>query len=162
MRPITKDMDGENVRNYYICKYHFNASHSFGETRESVHSHTFTVILYVGKRRGKEEADINEVDVLVERFLNRYTGSYLNDFPEFGGEDVSIERIGTMFYEELKVAFRRTTFSLYQLDVSENPLSVYQVGDRILLPILNMENSKSNYDAILKQKKQMEPLHKRG
>ena len=73
----------------------------------------------------------------------------------FRENDASIEDIGNYLYETWKVQFRKTNFSLYQLDISDNPLSVYRVADRILLPTLNMDNSKDNYDAIIEQKRAM-------
>lgn len=157
-----RNTGGESVRNYYICKYYFNASHSFQNNRESAHSHTFTIVLYVGRRNLQDETDVKIVDQEVKKYLERYEGSYLNDLDEFTGTDASIETIGDTFYEALKILLRETAFSLYQLDVSDNPLSVYQVADRILLPIQNMENSKENYEAILEQKKRLNELQKRG
>ncbi len=150
------------MRTYYVCKYYFNASHSFNGNQASAHSHTFTMALYIGRRDMKDETDMELVDRQVTQFLARYEERYLNDLPEFEGRDASIESIGDVFYEKLNTQFNKTSFLLYQLDISENPLSVYQVADQILLPTLNMENSKSNYDAILKQKKQLEQLYKRG
>ena len=71
----------------------------------------------------------------------------------FQNTNASIEDIGNYLYETLKVRFRTTNYSLYQLDIADNPLSVYRVADRILLPTLNMDNSKDNYDAIMEQKR---------
>lgn len=150
------------MRTHYVCKYYFNASHSFDGNKESSHSHTFTVTLYVGKRKKEDETDIKFVDQKVERFLEKYEEQYLNDLQEFEGKDGSLETIGEVFYEKIKLELRGTPFSLYQLDISESPLFVYQVADQILLPTLNMENTKGNYDAILMQKKQLELLKKRG
>jgi 6-pyruvoyltetrahydropterin/6-carboxytetrahydropterin synthase len=133
---------GEDVRNYYMCKYYFNASHSFQGDRDMAHFHTFTLVLYVGKRNLEDDTDVKVVDQLVHRFLTDYEGRYLNDLEEFAGTDASIEVIGNHFYQVLKVKLGETAFSLYQLDVSDNPLSVYQVADRILLPTLNMSNSR--------------------
>lgn len=137
------------MRCYYTCKYYFNSSHSFNGKEEFKHSHTFTLLIYFGKRRDVE-VDIKEVDDEVYAFLKKYEDCYLNDLSEFR-EDASLEAIGNVFYEDLKEKFRKTKFSLYQLDIYENPLNVYRVADRILLPTLNMENSKTNYDLILKQ-----------
>lgn len=150
------------MRTYYICKYYFNASHSFQNNKELAHSHTFTIVLYVGRRNLRDETDVKIVDQQVRQYLERYEGSYLNELDEFIGTDASIETIGDIFYEALKVLLRGTAFSLYQLDISDNPLSVYQVADRILLPIQNMDNSKENYEAILEQRKRLSELQKRG
>jgi 6-pyruvoyltetrahydropterin/6-carboxytetrahydropterin synthase len=133
---------GENVRNYYMCKYYFNASHSFRGNRERAHFHTFTLVLYVGKRNLEDDTDVKVVDQLVHRFLTDYEGKYLNDMKEFAGTDASIEVIGDRFYQALNMKLVETAFSLYQLDISDNPLSVYQVANRILLPTLNVGNSR--------------------
>ena len=118
--------------------------------------------MYVGRRNIQDETDVKIVDQQVRQYLERYEGSYLNELDEFIGTDASIETIGDIFYEALKVLLRGTVFSLYQLDISDNPLSVYQVADRILLPIQNMDNSKENYEAILEQRKRLNELQKRG
>lgn len=130
-----------------------NASHSFHGNRETAHSHTFTVVLYIGKRKEQKESDIEVVDCYAEELLSQLEGRYLNELPMFQNTDTSIEDIGNYLYETLKVRFRETNYSLYQLDIADNPLSVYRVADRILLPTLNMDNSKDNYDAIMEQKR---------
>ncbi len=141
------------MRCYYVSRYYLNASHSFHGTRGTAHSHTFTVVLYIGKRKEKVESPMEIVECFTEQLLQTLEGRYLNDLPIFCENDASIEDIGDYLYETWKVRFRETNFSLYQLDISDNPLSVYRVADRILLPTLNMENSKDNYDAIIEQKR---------
>lgn len=141
------------MRCYYVSRYYMNASHSFHGSRETAHSHTFTIVLYIGKRKETEESSIEIVDHCAEELLSQLEGRYLNELSMFEGTDTSIEDIGNYLYETLKVRFRKTNFSLYQLDIADNPLSVYRVADRILLPTLNMDNSKDNYDAIMEQKR---------
>ncbi|HCJ09483.1 MAG: 6-carboxytetrahydropterin synthase [Lachnospiraceae bacterium] len=141
------------MRCYYVSRYYMNASHSFHGNRETAHSHTFTVVLYIGKRKEQKESDIEVVDCYAEELLSQLEGRYLNELPMFQNTDTSIEDIGNYLYETLKVRFRETNYSLYQLDIADNPLSVYRVADRILLPTLNMDNSKDNYDAIMEQKR---------
>ncbi len=141
------------MRCYYVSRYYMNASHSFHGNRETAHSHTFTVVLYIGKRKEQKESDIEVVDCYAEELLSQLEGKYLNELPMFQNTDTSIEDIGNYLYETLKVRFRETNYSLYQLDIADNPLSVYRVADRILLPTLNMDNSKDNYDAIMEQKR---------
>ena len=141
------------MRCYYVSRYYMNASHSFHGNRETAHSHTFTVVLYIGKRKEQKESDIEVVDCYAEELLSQLEGRYLNELPMFQNTDTSIEDIGNYLCETLKVRFRETNYSLYQLDIADNPLSVYRVADRILLPTLNMDNSKDNYDAIMEQKR---------
>lgn len=141
------------MRCYYVSRYYMNASHSFQGSRETAHSHTFTVVLYIGKRKEQKDSEIEIVDCYAEELLSQLEGRYLNELPMFQNTDTSIEDIGNYLYETLKVRFRKTNYSLYQLDIADNPLSVYRVADRILLPTLNMDNSKDNYDAIMEQKR---------
>ncbi len=141
------------MRCYYVSRYYMNASHSFYGNRETAHSHTFTVVLYIGKRKEQKESELEIVDCYAEELLSRLEGRYLNELPMFQNTNASIEDIGNYLYETLKVRFRTTNYSLYQLDIADNPLSVYRVADRILLPTLNMDNSKDNYDAIMEQKR---------
>lgn len=150
------------MRCYYRCRYYFNARHSFQGNRERAHAHTFTITLYLGVRHKQTAADMDQADAVVREFLQSYENVYLNDLPEFEGKSATIEEIGDWFYERLKERFHPTEMSLYQLDIAENPLSVYQVADRILLPTLNMDNSKNNYDAILHQREQLKEKHGKG
>ena len=134
---------------YYKCQYHFNASHSFDGNKEQAHSHTFTMILYIRNHSGRD-MDFKRLDRMIEIFLGRYEGMYLNELPCFAG-NASIEAIGDYFYEQLSAL----TAELMQLDIGDTPLGVYQVCDRILLPTVNERRSRENLEAILFYKKQM-------
>ncbi len=144
------------MRCYYVSRYYLNASHSFHGSRETAHSHTFTIVLYVGKRKEETESPMEIVDQYAEEMIKELEGQYLNELPAFCNTEAGIEDIGNYLYETLKVKYRSTNFSLYQLDIADNPLSIYRVADRILLPTLNMENSKDNYDVIIEQKRIMD------
>ena len=67
---------------YYKCQYHFNASHSFDGNKEQAHSHTFTMILYIRNLSGRD-MDFKRLDRMIEIFLGRYEGMYLNELPCF-------------------------------------------------------------------------------
>lgn len=138
---------------YYKCQYHFNASHSFDGDKEQAHSHTFTMMLYIRNHSGKD-MDFKRLDRVIEIFLGRYEGLYLNELPCFAG-DASIEAIGDYFYEQLKIHLSELDAELMQLDIGDTPLGVYQVCDRILLPTVNERRSRENLEAILSYKKQM-------
>ena len=75
-------------------------------------------------------------------------GRYLNELPEFEGCGNTLETIGDYFYEKLRKQLMKSGMELYQLDISENPLCVYQVSDRMLLPTMNMDTSNRNYQKI--------------
>lgn len=138
---------------YYKCQYHFNASHSFDGNKEQAHSHTFTVTLYIRNHSGRD-MDFKRLDRMIEIFLGRYEGLYLNELPCFAG-DASIEAIGDYFYEQIKTKLSEMNAELMQLDIGDTPLGVYQVCDRILLPTINERRSRENLEAILSYKRQM-------
>ena len=88
------------------------------------------------------------IAAIVSAFIDQYRGKYLNELPEFQGCENTLETIGDYFYEELRQRLEKNGMELYQLDISENPLCVYQVSDRLLLPTMNMDTSNRNYQKI--------------
>lgn len=143
------------MKEYYICKYRLNAVHSYDGTKEKAHSHTFHIDLYVGSRNPKEIGDIRIVDSLMTRFLEPCQGRFLNELDGFQA-GANLENIGDVFYEKLVPLLSEAGFSLYQIEVFENPLFTYRAGDEMLLPIINAENAESNLNLLLSQKRQME------
>jgi len=146
---------------YYVYKYYFNAEHSFRNQREKAHSHTFTVVLYIGGIEKGQDIPFFEMDAIVKAYFTNFRGQYLNAMPEFAGKEPNIENMGDVFYEALWERLKEVGLALYQLDISENPLCVYQVSDRILLPTMSMEESGKNFENILKRKRQLMALKHR-
>lgn len=146
---------------YYRYKYYFNAGHSFHNERENAHTHTFTVGLYIGGVEKGRDIPFFEIDAIAKAYFTNFKGVYLNDMPEFAGKEPNIENMGDVFYEALRERLEEAGLSLYQLDISENPLCVYQISDRILLPTSSMDESGRNFKQILGRKKQLTAL-KRG
>lgn len=144
------------MKEYYICKYNLNAMHSVNHDIEKSHGHTFHIELYV-ERKGTENReydvsdDIDTVDVLVNAYLKQYEGNNLTTMKPFVGMGTTIEEIGECFFEAIGELLQETPFELFQLNISENPLFVYQVTKKIYLPIINMENTISNYEVIRRQ-----------
>ena len=142
------------MKDYYICRYHLNASHSTDGSIEKSHFHTFLVEICTGKRYNTgENTDISVVDRLVDTFLESFEGRFLNDTETFSGKSASLEDIGNTFFDMLTTEFADTPYELYEFSISDNPLSVYRVSDRIMLPTMNMDNSREHYDSIIEQKK---------
>lgn len=150
----------ETMFNYYIYKSYFNAKHSFDGSAEGVHGHSFTVVTYIGLPPGGEQIPFYRIEAVVSSFVDRYRGRYLNDLPEFAGRENTLETIGDVFYEELKELLLRSELELYELDISENPLCVYQVSDRLLLPTLSMEASGRNFERISEDRLKLEAMTK--
>lgn len=134
--------------NYYIYRSYFNARHSFNGDREKMHGHSFTIVTYIGMKEQSEDIPFFKLEAIVSAFIDQYRGKYLNELPEFQGCENTLETIGDYFYEELRQRLEKNGMELYQLDISENPLCVYQVSDRLLLPTMNMDTSNRNYQKI--------------
>lgn len=146
---------GEIMLEYYIYKYYFNAGHSFDNDREKAHFHTFQLVLYIGMKDTGSQHLFNDMDQSVRKYLSRYEGSYLNDMDEFRERGTSIEDIGEVFYDDLLKYMEQRGFRLYQLEISENPLCVYIVSNRIMLHTRSDRESRQSIENILNRKKKL-------
>lgn len=145
---------------YYKHKYYFNAEHSpeaadhLQMDEEKRHSHTFQIVLYVGADDTGGQHLFGDMDQNVREYLSQYEGKYLNDMQQFNGR-TNIEDIGEVFYEDLKKKMEDRGFRLYQLEISENPLCVYIVSNRIMLHTRSDRESRQGIENILAQKKKL-------
>ena len=80
----------------------------------------------------------SSIDRIVEKFLLHYQNQYLNDIPPFNQLEPSIENMGNRFYEELKVILNNEQLNLIQLEISETPLRVYLVSDRLMVSSIKL------------------------
>lgn len=140
---------------YYIYKYYFNAGHSFENDSSKEHFHTFQLILYVEDRNTEGQHLFNEVDEKIRKYLERFEGQYLNEMEEFRGRGTSIEDIGEVFYDELLRRMQADGYHLYQLEISENPLCVYILSNRIMLHTRSDKESRQQIEKILERKKKL-------
>lgn len=140
---------------YYIYKYYFNAGHSLGNDREKEHYHTFQVVLYVGMHDAGKQHLFWEMDKDVREYLNQYEGKCLNELEQFQGTGTNIEDIGEVFYDDLLKKMKEKGFRLYQLEISENPLCVYIVSNRIMLHTRSDRESRQGIENILNRKKKL-------
>ncbi len=146
---------------YYIHKYFFNASHGNSPDIEKAHHHTFQVVLYISNNKGKMEL-FNDMDKDVRDYLKRFEGAFLNNMPEFKGGSCTLEDMGEVFYAKLLRRLEKRGFRLYQLEISDNPLCVYIVSNRIMLSTRSDKESMESIENILNRKKRLlEMLHKR-
>lgn len=122
---------------------------------EKKHSHTFQIVLYVGASEAGGQHLFGDMDQNVREYLSQYEGGYLNDMPPFSGRGTTIEDIGEVFYEDLKKRMKDKGFRLYQLEISENPLCVYIVSNRIMLHTRSDRESRQGIENILAQKKKL-------
>lgn len=141
---------------YYKYKYYLNALHSFDHSEEHAHVHTFSFILYIEAAYGKEFVSFSEVDRLMKDFFKEYTGVFLNAHPSFLGKNPTIETIGDVFFEILQERLGSRSFHLIQLEITENPVRVYTVSDRILFGTEYGADGKKRWEDILEKKKRFD------
>lgn len=145
----------ELMLEYYIFKYYFNAGHSVDNDIHHQHNHTFQISLYIGIKDVKGQYLFNEMDEHIHSYLSQYEGQFLNDMEVFQGIGTNIEDIGDVFYDELKEQLGLLGFRLYQLEISENPLCVYIVSNRILLQTRSEKGSRREIETVLERKKRL-------
>ena len=122
------------MQKYYKYQYRFNATHSFDYRKEHEHQHTFTITIYVSRDAQAEQIMFYDIDRVVRTYLEPYDHCVLNVLPAFEHLVPNIENMGNVFYENLKSCLAEIGVHLYQLDIFENPLSIYEVSSRIHLP----------------------------
>lgn len=140
---------------YYKHKYYFNAGHSPDGDREKQHSHTFQVVLYVSIGDAEGQHLFGDLEQSVREYLNGYEGRYLNEMDQFRGRGTNIEDIGEVFYTDLLEQMKEKGFRLYQLEISENPLCVYIISNKIMLHTRSDRESRQEIEDILSQKKKL-------
>lgn len=128
----------------YKLKYRLNSKHSLTSVEKNIHPHTFEISIYIEQIQTKELVAFSTIDTIIEHFLLSYQKQYLNSIPPFDRLEPTIENMGNVFYEELKVILCKEQFNLLQLEISENPLRLYLISDRLMFGSLNhTTNSKS-------------------
>ena len=105
--------------------------------KEHAHQHTFGVYLYVGCRDENKAGMFFDFDSIGKTYFEGFEQKYLNDCEQFKELIPNIENMGDIFFEELTDRLKGTDYNLYQLDIFDNIMSVYQVSDRILLPAVH-------------------------
>lgn len=128
----------------YKLSYYLNALHSMDNKNISAHAHTFNICLLLEDLRQIGFINFVYINDIVNGFIGQFSGKYLNEMPDFQELLPTIENIGSVFYEELKVLLLNRGYDLIQIDISENPLRVYTISDRLYLgtkptePIVNI------------------------
>lgn len=117
----------------YLYHVTFNAMHNIDLNAPSkMHAHTFRVGMYVIEKQKEHTAFLNSEHKLNDYF-KRYQGVRLNDLALFQDIIPTLENIGDVFYTNLKPRFEENGMQLLSLEIGDSPVSVYCVGERLLL-----------------------------
>lgn len=114
--------------------FRINASHNITPNleRQSTHPHTFELCLYIEKASG-DFVEFEEMEAETKKYLNRYSGNYLNSIPPFDRMPPTLENMGNAFYAGLSRIFQQSGYRLLRLEISETPCSVYSVAERLFV-----------------------------
>ncbi len=123
----------------FKLKYRLNAKHSLSSDANNIHPHTFEISLLIEQLQLEKGVGLySSIDRIVENFLSLYQNQYLNDISPFNQLEPSIENMGNIFYEELKALLNNEQLNLIQLEISETPLRVYLVSDRLMVSSIKL------------------------
>lgn len=125
----------------FKLKYRLNAKHSLSGEAGSIHSHTFEISLYIEQYKKSAEYDLLSIDKTIDKFLFDYQNRYLNDIAPFDELEPSIENMGNIFYEGIKVVLNNEHLNLVQLEISETPLRVYLVSEYLMLGSIELKSN---------------------
>lgn len=141
----------ERLFQYYKFKYYFSAEHSMSNSKDNMHPHTFTVVLYCELITREQFNLFHQVDQYLEKFFGTFTGENLNKLSYFKGEIPTVEVMGDCFYEDLKVKLRSLDMELIQLDICDNPLRIYSISDQILMCSAYQQNTARRLERLLEK-----------
>ncbi|ALU36824.1 6-pyruvoyl-tetrahydropterin synthase-related protein [Clostridium autoethanogenum] len=113
----------------YKYKFKINISHSvlINNRRGNLHSHTFEISLFI-KIINDDFALYDDVEKIVQEFLNIYDEKELNLIKPFDKIEPTIENVGDFLYVRLKGILKNNNMILIRLEISETPARVYVVN----------------------------------
>lgn len=124
--------------------------HSTDNIQKNAHQHTFAFALSIEANQKDDFVPFYEIDYAIRGYLSQYKGEYLNSLPHFRNIYPSIEWMGEVIFDHLALILREHGWNCLQLEISENPLKVYIVSDRILSPSIYYEDDQKGLDQLLK------------
>lgn len=117
----------------YLYHVTFNAMHNLDlDDPKKMHAHTFRVGMYVVDRE-KDHPVFQNIEKGIRSYFDHYQGIRLNELPKFKDIIPTLENIGDIFYRDLKPLFEENGLQLLSLEIGDSPISVYCIGERLLL-----------------------------
>ncbi|MDD6794857.1 MAG: 6-pyruvoyl-tetrahydropterin synthase-related protein [Clostridiaceae bacterium] len=111
----------------YKHKFRINISHDNG-TNSKVHYHTIEITMYIRNTVESFEG-YDKIESIIKKYLDKYSGKYLNEMEIFAENLPTIENIGEVFYKELKELLVKDSYELVKLEITETPTRVYVVTE---------------------------------
>lgn len=134
------------MKRTYRWQFHFNAMHNMTpEKDEGKHTHSFLVILCMEIEK-MDLDDQNVCERALKQYLETYNGKYLNEMEVFQGKQPTIEEIGEVLYENIGKMAAMHGMHLVQVEVGDNPTTLFSIGNRLLLGSSYIPVSDENYE----------------
>ena len=146
------------MNRYYRYQYKLNTSHSTNNDEMKSHNHTFIIYLVmsqVDKDTILRYEDYEKVEREIDAYFIQYTKVYLNEMSIFKDRIPTIETMGEVFYEQLKIRLEEHGVALLQLEIGESPVRFYIISDCILIPSQYSGDSLKNWEALLERKEKL-------
>ena len=122
-----------NRHEAYLYHVTFNAMHNLDLSNpRKMHAHTFRVGMYVMENQNDHSRFQNN-EKMIRNYFERYQGIRLNELPAFKEVIPTLEHMGDTFYQDLKPIFEQHGMQLLSLEIGDSPISVYCIGERLLL-----------------------------
>ncbi len=136
---------------YHVLKFYFHGTLK-GEDGEK-NAHTYRVTLYL---EPDQEQSFQRMEQAVKDYLKEFENMPLEDFFAASSNKLPlIECVGELFYRQLQYILAGEHTTLYQLEVSEDPLRTYIISNQILMPMASLKQGAEEIDQILEYKKRL-------
>lgn len=115
----------------YKCGYRLPIEHSMNQNIQNKHIHTLEIFIYIKLNENESMLNYKKIDELVESYLEKYSGKYLNEMEQWREVSPTIENLGDFFYLQLSELLEKHQYQLVMLEISETPLRTYRVTGRM-------------------------------
>jgi len=117
------------VRRYYKYTFKLNALHDTSGGKP--HAHTFYIVLFIASKKEDVFVEYAIVEEKIQRYLERFTNTLLNDSKEFRLTNPVIEVMGTVFFKRISAIVNSEEYELEKLEISDNILKKFIVAKNV-------------------------------
>lgn len=106
----------------YRFKFYLNASHAIfiqGILGDK-HPHTWEIQIDVIKQQG-EFVKFENVENSIDKFLEQYQNTFLNDHEPFNSINPTLENITEFFLKEIQEVLKPYGWNIFSIEISETP-----------------------------------------
>ena len=117
------------VRRYYKYTFKLNALHDTSGGKP--HAHTFYIVLFISSKKEDVFVEYAVIEEKIQKYLERFTNTLLNDAKEFRRVNPVIEAMGTIFFKRISAIVNSEEYELEKLEISDNILKKFIVAKNV-------------------------------